>query len=558
MLVVDSSASMAEDDAPGPRIDAARRAASALMDALPEGTEMGLVTYGANSDDRPESQERSCDDITVPRAVSPVGADDETGGSGRDAIDGLSPGGFTPIGRALRVAADELVGTVAAAGDAEAGERSEKAIVLISDGEDTCGDPTPCEAAQSIAQTHPEITISTIGFKSDVEELACVARQSGGLYLTADNVDQLVTRVLAAQNAPAGARALTATGRNNVELGQHFDDIREANPDFPGQGDGVAEGQLTVIRWVDCDWVFDTGGHLVEIRDPAGSTIDGLTVGDPVERARSLYGEPLDTTSGVEAESVELFPASREAGTAWKIAYGPDETIRSIVLCACLPGSGTTSARWAALPDGAPEWAKWSGVPEVEVLRPVSSDGVVQSGWEVGERITTFRCEVGTIGPRPSYSAIEVGTTECSTTTAHAARDCWPDETGGNALCLRDPFARTLVSIASPRPLTGQPPVDEPGVLAVELANGQQCTYMGGGAGSFVEQGGEFFNTRFGCEDGAIYSSNDGPGVITSGPLRVVPGGFSYDGSGLTAKYSTDWRTLSDVEVTKLYFLGTA
>lgn len=213
VLVVDSSASMAEGDAPGPRIEAAKQAASALMEALPDGTPTALVTYGANTDDRPESQELSCRDITV---LQPIAAA-ESGGGISTAVNGLAPGGFTPIGRALEVAAAEAAGV-----DAD----GEKSIVLISDGEDTCGDPTPCEAARSIKQAQPEVVISTIGFKSDVAELACVARETGGLYLTADNFDQLLSRVVAAQNASAGASALTPTGRSGIELGQHFDEIR--------------------------------------------------------------------------------------------------------------------------------------------------------------------------------------------------------------------------------------------------------------------------------------------------------------------------------------------
>lgn len=546
---------MATDDAPGPRIEAAKQAASALMGALPDGTETALVTYGTETDDRPESQVRSCRDISVLRELAPLeqGNSERVGGQYSDeigrAINELDPGGYTPIGRALNVAVEEL-------DRSEVG--GERAIVLISDGEDTCGDPAPCEAARAIAQAHPDVTISTIGFKSDVEELACVARETGGLYLTADDVDQLVTRVVAAQNAPAGATALTTTGRSGVELGQHFDEISAAHPEFPSQGEGTNEGELTVIRWIDCDWVFGPDGYLVEIRQSTGSTVDGLAVGHEVGRARALYGEPLETDTGNDGRFVEVFPASREAGTAWKIAYDSDNVIRSITLCACLPGAGGASSRFRGLPEGVPGWARGPGAPEVEVLRPVSSDGAVQDGWDVVGGSSGFQCESTGVGPRPSFSAVEAGTVECSTVTAHAARNCWPDETGRNALCLRSVFERTLASVPSPYQLSGLPPVDEPGVVAVELANGERCTYVSGGAGSYIREGSDVFNSRFACGRGALFSSNDGPGTITSGRFQVVPGGFYVDGSGFTAKYSTDFETLSNVDVTAIYFLGTA
>lgn len=547
VLLVDSSGSMAEDDAPGPRIDAAKQASSALMGALPEGTPTALVTYGANTDDRPESQEASCRDITVLRPLAPLeGGEDGAAGEVDAAIDGLAPGGFTPIGRALEIAAAEFNGA-----DAD----GEKAIVLISDGEDTCGDPTPCEAARSIKQSQPEVTISTIGFKSDVEELACVARETGGLYLTADNADQLASRVVAAQNAPAGEAALTPTGRGGIELGQHFDDIRSAKPDFPGQDTGVVEGELTVIRWADCDWVFDSAGNLVEIRADGAATIDGLTVGAAVERARELYGDPVETLSEGDDEMVELYPASEEAGTAWKVTSDGAGTIRTIILCGCLPGASGPGARFEPLPAGVPDWARQSGGPEVEILRPVNAQGVVQDGWTAEPGSSSLEC----VRPRgtvyPSYAAVEEGLVVCDGTTAAGADNCWPDASGRNALCIRDPFGDTLVEIPSPYVLTGQPPGAEPSVIGVELANGEKCTLISGGAGTLIRDAGESYASRFGCSNGIGFESH-GEGASN----------FFKEGSRLMLLYSpTDQasvplgeRTGTKVEVTKLIFLGTA
>lgn len=548
VLVVDSSASMAEDDAPGPRIDAAKQASAALMEKLPEGTPTSLITYGANTDDLPESQAASCEDITVLRPLAPLEADAEGPGGGTvtAAIDGLAPGGFTPIGRSLEIAAAELAGA-----DAE----GQKAIVLISDGEDTCGDPTPCEAARTIKQAQPDVVISTIGFKSDVDELACVARETGGLYLTADNVDQLVSRVVAAQNAPAGEAALTPTGRSGVELGQHFDEIRTAHPDFPSQNEGVLEDDLTVIRWVDCDWVFDTSGQLVEIRDAHGSTIDGLGSGDSAEAALALYGDPVETTSGSDGEWVGIYPASREAGTAWKIAYDAGDEIRSIVLCACLPGGGTTT-RFKGIPDGVPEWARQPGGPAVEVLRPVDAAGVVQPGWEVTDK-ENVDC-IRTDGPGdgtlyPSAAAVEPGTIVCASEFIDSTNHCWPAAGGGSALCVMGPFSRDLTELPSSSRLTGQGlPTYQRKVYGLELANGEQC-YLpgyGGGTAGFVSVGGVSYGGEFHCQDGDAYRSN---GDYDS------PHPFAVDGGKLSIRYSTNYETVTDVvEVTKLIFLGTA
>lgn len=545
VVLVDSSGSMAQDDAPGSRIEAAKQAASSLMRELPGGTPVGLVTYGANSDDLPGSQERSCEDITVLRSLSPLG----NGGVGDldAAVAGLIPGGFTPIGRALEVAAAEL---------GRSGEAGEKAIVLISDGEDTCGVPTPCEAARSIVQAQPDVTISTIGFKSDVEELACVARETGGLYLTADNVDQLVSRVVVAQNAPAGAEALTTTGRSGVELGQHYDEIREAHPDFTGQADGIVEesesGRLTVKRWVDCDWVFDGDGRLVEIRDQRGATIDGVGVGATAVELREVYGEPLESVAGPAGDGVvELYPASVAAGTAWKFTLDSGGKVTTIVLCRCLPGSEDTvgrSGRGGApdLPAAVPDWARDAGTTKVEVLRPVDSAGRVQSGFTV-EPENGVRCEpVGEYVARAANTAVEPGTVQCDSMTAASATECWPDETRMNALCMGS-GPNVLREIPSARPLTGQP-VDgqRPAVpLFATTRDGTECTYRFGGGNSVIEHDGKSYTTRVGCGGRLIL-------------LDGVDGVFFRSGEGVMAMATRDFKTVFPVEIDTVSFLGTA
>lgn len=539
VLVVDSSASMAEEDAPGPRITAAKQAASALMRAIPDGAPVGLIAYGANTDDQPDSQEISCRDITVLRPPAPV----DPGADVSAAVSGLEPGGFTPIGRALELAASELAGM-----DAD----GEKSIVLISDGEDTCGDPTPCEAARRITQAQPEVVISTIGFKNDVEELACVARETGGLYLTADNVDQLVSRVFAAQTAPAGSSALTPTGRSGIELGQHFDEIRTAHSDFPGQADGVLEGDLTVIRWVDCDWVFDSEGRLVEIRDMQGSTIDGPGVGDSTDDFRSAYGDPIERSAEPSGQgSVELYPASMAAGTAWKVVSDGSGEVTAVVLCACLPGTGTMKVRSGST-DGdlaaaqLPQWARDSGTTTVRILRPVDSAGRVQPGFTV-ESAAPMQCEAdGRFADDSANAAVEPGTVQCDTTSAAAATECWPDETSYNALCLFDDL-ETLRRFSSPRRLAGHPVNTEWDAvpLFVTTRDGDLCRYRFGGGNSAMEVDGKGYVTRVYCGEGVAL-------------LETEDGVFSRSGEGITAMATRDVKSVFPVEIDTVYFIGTA
>lgn len=70
VLVIDSSGSMAIEDAPGRRMDAAVSAVRVLLDALPDEAELGVVTYGSTTTeaDGPDS----CTDIRTLSPLAPV------------------------------------------------------------------------------------------------------------------------------------------------------------------------------------------------------------------------------------------------------------------------------------------------------------------------------------------------------------------------------------------------------------------------------------------------------------------------------------------------------
>ena len=83
-----------------------------------------------------------------------------------------------PIGNALRAAADALPNE---------GPRS---IVLVSDGEDTCAPPAPCDVAKELKQQGIDLVVHTVGFKVDPtarEQLSCIADATGGTYSDADD-----------------------------------------------------------------------------------------------------------------------------------------------------------------------------------------------------------------------------------------------------------------------------------------------------------------------------------------------------------------------------------
>ena len=133
MIVLDASGSMKADDAPGVRMDAAKAAVTSLVGTLPTGSEVGLMVYGTGTGSADAEKAAGCRDITTLTPVGPLDAATMTA-----QVATVQASGYTPIGESLRAAAAAL--------PAE-GPRS---IVLVSDGEDTCAPPTPCDVAAEL------------------------------------------------------------------------------------------------------------------------------------------------------------------------------------------------------------------------------------------------------------------------------------------------------------------------------------------------------------------------------------------------------------------------
>ncbi|MEU9760448.1 VWA domain-containing protein [Streptomyces sp. NPDC047985] len=180
-LVLDVSGSMRTRDIDGQsRMAAAKQAFNEVLDAVPEQVELGIRTLGANypGNDR----KVGCKDT---RQLYPVGPLDRT--EAKTAVATLAPTGWTPIGPALLGAADDLEG-----GD------TTRRIVLITDGEDTCGPLDPCEVARDIAARGIHLVIDTLGLVPNTkirEQLTCIAEATGGTYTAVQHTDELSGRV---------------------------------------------------------------------------------------------------------------------------------------------------------------------------------------------------------------------------------------------------------------------------------------------------------------------------------------------------------------------------
>ncbi len=180
-LVLDVSGSMREADIQGKsRISVAQQSLNEVIDALPAETEFGIRTLGATYPGNDKAQ--GCLDT---KQLYPVGKTNKV--EAKTAVATLRPTGFTPIGLALRGAAQDL-------GKGETTRR----VVLITDGEDTCTPPDPCDVARELASQGIHLVVDTLGLAHDDktrQQLLCIANATGGTYTDVRTQEQLTDKV---------------------------------------------------------------------------------------------------------------------------------------------------------------------------------------------------------------------------------------------------------------------------------------------------------------------------------------------------------------------------
>lgn len=350
MLILDASGSMAAEDGDSSgttRMEAAKRAATSLVDDLPDDAQLGLTVYGAHTGNTAADKTKGCQDVQV---VTPVGADDSD--ALEKGIDDTQASGYTPIGTSLKETAAALPKT------------GERAIVLVSDGIDSCSPPPPCEVAKQLKKEGVDLTIHAIGFRVDAKaraDLSCITDATGGTYSDASSGDeleeQLVTRTtrtlqgyevggtpVSGGQSPQKAAAIQpgdwldtfATGaedytdegqkkyyRIDLAKGQR---VHASATIIPPPGDnGIGDVGSTDQLWLDMDVVDADGdscaaasdgsiGSTMTADEPVGAQADSAPAGDDdgcaagpvyleVGRSGTKYADqplPVEITTAIE------------------------------------------------------------------------------------------------------------------------------------------------------------------------------------------------------------------------------------------------------------------
>jgi Ca-activated chloride channel family protein len=181
-LVLDLSGSNQNDAGGQTRIDAAKKAFNEILEALPNEALVGLRVLGQGNPGN--NKAAGCQETAQ---LAPVGKPDKA--AMKVAVAAQRPTtGWTPIGLALRKAAEDLGN--------EPG--TSRRIILITDGEDSCAPPDPCEVARELAAAGLNLVVDTLGLVPDEKtrkQLTCIAAATGGTYTSANNAQELSERV---------------------------------------------------------------------------------------------------------------------------------------------------------------------------------------------------------------------------------------------------------------------------------------------------------------------------------------------------------------------------
>jgi Ca-activated chloride channel family protein len=198
MIVFDASGSMAgngwgygsETAGVVSRIDKVRATLAKILPRVTRFRRVGLITYGPGVWDRCNVH---LDLKPAANAAAPI----------MTAINALIPAGKTPLSAAVAQAAEVL------------DYRNKPGlIVVVTDGEETCGG-SPCDLGKELAQEAVQLTVHIIGLRvkgytwtgeQSVVEAKCLAERNRGLYLTVETEDELMEALEKALGCPMTTR----------------------------------------------------------------------------------------------------------------------------------------------------------------------------------------------------------------------------------------------------------------------------------------------------------------------------------------------------------------
>jgi hypothetical protein len=327
-FILDASGSMNEA-LPGmgkTKQEVAKEVLTELIPQIPAEMNGSLWIYGHRHPQDPKSE--SCQDIEQVFGLGPVDT-----AAYVEQVQGISAMGYTPIADSIQLAAESLP------------PADFNSIILVSDGEETCGGD-PCALAEALKASASEVTIHVVGYavnQATKEQLQCIAQASGGSYHDATDAVGLLhalQEALAATEVetvlrvevlgPAGAEVSTivqlyeaaawrlvsdyAAWKDNLVPPGDYELLVQVQPHvlyhgltLPGGSTTIVRIQLSAIHVVTPDgkedtmtYVFDTAGNQLHF-EYAGTIF--LVPATYQVGVRNSMSQPIALSAG---EAVEM------------------------------------------------------------------------------------------------------------------------------------------------------------------------------------------------------------------------------------------------------------
>ncbi|MFC2079029.1 VWA domain-containing protein [Candidatus Bipolaricaulota bacterium] len=263
VFILDASNSMNKMLGEDTRLNVAKGALIDLLDVVGTLDQAGLFVYGHRVDK--DDEVASCVDI---EELFPALPDDAANSPDViDAILGLVALGKTPIADALVAASNALLGL-----------EGESAIVLITDGEETCGGD-PEVVAHMLGTLDPPIKLHIVGLDIDFdiqERLAEIAGITGGQYYAVGAAEDLFAALYTAVAPPQEISAIPSDyeryGVTNIIYGTEGDDVLY----------GTAENDL-ILGLGGNDFLIGLGGDDVLLGGPGDDILEGINGNDRLD-----------------------------------------------------------------------------------------------------------------------------------------------------------------------------------------------------------------------------------------------------------------------------------
>ena len=243
-IIFDASRSMLDANGPTTRLDAAKKALTTVVGQMGPESRVGLRVFGTAP--VKENVNESCADSKLLIPVGPIQKEEMIA-----RVYALNAYGQTPIGYSLEQSASDF----SQAADVK------KTIILISDGEESCG-KDPVSVIQALKAQGIDVVVHAIGLNLDPAaqaQLKKLAEVTGGKYLDAKNADELQTQLTTvAEEAGLLLRAERGGGANLLAASEGARIVSASSEEFSHLIDGREEktgafygGEIGVFSFKD-------------------------------------------------------------------------------------------------------------------------------------------------------------------------------------------------------------------------------------------------------------------------------------------------------------------